>query len=106
MKISIVTNAYNQGEFLRRCLTSVLESNDTNLEYIVVDPGSTDQTSQILSDFESKGDPRLKVIREPDDGPADGLNKGFSHATGDWLIYLNADDFFLLINSFAFFIFS
>jgi glycosyltransferase involved in cell wall biosynthesis len=95
MKISVVTNAFNQGQFLRRCLSSVLERNSVDLEYIVVDPGSTDQTSEILAEYEAKGDHRLKVLREPDNGPADGLNKGFAHATGDWFIYLNADDFFL-----------
>jgi glycosyltransferase involved in cell wall biosynthesis len=95
MRISIVTNAFNQGKFLRRCLTSVLERNAVDLEYIVVDPGSTDQTAEILAEYEAQGDPRLKILREPDKGPADGLNKGFAHATGDWFIYLNADDFFL-----------
>lgn len=95
MKISVVTNAFNQGKFLRRCLESVLEHNSVDLEYIVVDPGSTDQTAEILAEYEARCDPRLKILREPDEGPADGLNKGFKHATGDWFIYLNADDFFL-----------
>lgn len=94
-KISIVTNAFNQGRFLRRCMASILDSTDMDLEYIVVDPGSTDQTADILAEYEARGDKRLKVLREPDDGPADGLNKGFAEATGDWFIYLNADDFFL-----------
>ena len=95
MKLSIVTNAFNQGRFLRRCMASVLEHKDVDLEYIIVDPGSTDQTAEILTDYEEMGDSRLKILRGRDDGPADGLNKGFASASGDWFIYLNADDFFL-----------
>ncbi|WP_319518087.1 glycosyltransferase family 2 protein [uncultured Martelella sp.] len=95
MKISIVTNALNQGRFLRRCMESVLEQSYRNIEYIVIDPGSTDETAEILAEYEAKGDPRLIVLREKDNGPADGLNKGFERATGDWFAYMNADDFFL-----------
>lgn len=95
MKISIVTNAFNQGPFLRRCMESVLRQSYGDIEYIVVDPGSTDETPEILAEYEAKGDPRLVILREPDEGPADGLNKGFQRATGDWFAYMNADDFFL-----------
>jgi glycosyltransferase involved in cell wall biosynthesis len=96
MKISIVTNAFNQGRFLRRCMESVLTQEGVDIEYVVIDPGSTDSTPEILAEYEARGDDRIRIVREPDDGPADGLNKGFAMATGDWFIYLNADDFFLL----------
>ncbi|MCB4457235.1 glycosyltransferase family 2 protein [Leisingera sp. McT4-56] len=95
MKISVVTNAFNQGRFLRRCMESVLSQQGVELEYIVIDPGSTDSTAAILAEYEARGDRRLQIIREPDNGPADGLNKGFARASGDWFVYLNADDFFL-----------
>lgn len=95
MKISIVTNAYNQGRFLRRCMESVLRQSYDDIEYIVIDPGSNDETPLILAEYEALGDPRLVIVREKDDGPADGLNKGFARATGDWFAYMNADDFFL-----------
>ena len=95
MKFSIVTNAYNQGRFLRRCMESILRQSYQDIQYIVVEPGSTDETPEILSEYEAKNDPRLVIIREKDEGPADGLNKGFSQATGDWFAYMNADDFFL-----------
>src|SRR5690606_32680838 len=95
MKFSIVTNAYNQGKFLRRALESVLRGGYSNLEYIVIDPGSTDETPEILREYESRHDHRLTIISERDNGPADGLNKGFERATGDWFCYLNADDFYL-----------
>jgi glycosyltransferase involved in cell wall biosynthesis len=90
MKISIVTISYNQGKYLKRCIDSVLSQGYENLEYIVVDPGSTDGSREII---ESYGDKLISVF-EKDDGPSDGLNKGFSLATGDVFAYINADDFF------------
>ena len=95
MKLSIVTNAFNQGQFLRRCIESILTQDVGDIDYIIVDPGSTDSTSEILEEYEARDDNQIRVIRDTDDGPADGLNKGFAAATGDWFIYLNADDFFL-----------
>ena len=91
MKISIVTISYNQKEFLRQCMDSVLNQDYSNIEYIVVDPGSTDGSREIIDSF---GDRIIKVY-EKDNGPADGLNKGFEHATGDIFCYLNSDDVFL-----------
>jgi glycosyltransferase involved in cell wall biosynthesis len=67
---------------------SDLEKNGVDLEYIVVDPGSTDGSRELI---ESYGNQVIKVF-EKDDGPADGLNKGFSVATGDVYGYLNSDD--------------
>lgn len=91
MKISIVTISYNQAPFLRQCIDSVLSQQDANVEYIVVDPGSTDGSRAIV---ESYGDQIVKVF-EPDAGPADGLNNGFARATGDIFGFVNADDFLL-----------
>lgn len=91
MKISIVTISYNQQAYLKQCIDSVL-SQDVDLEYIIVDPGSTDGSRDLI---ESYGDKLHKVVFEPDDGPADGLNKGFQYATGDIFGFINADDFLL-----------
>ena len=92
MKISIVTISYNQGEFLEKAILSVInQKNEVDLEYIVVDAGSTDESRDIIAKYSKDID---YVILEPDDGPADGLNKGFNHATGDIYGYLNADDEF------------
>lgn len=92
MKISIVTISYNQGQFLERCICSVIEQDYDDIEYIVVDPGSTDGSREIIEKYRGK---ISKVIFEPDNGPADGLNKGFSVVTGDIFGYLNSDDLFL-----------
>lgn len=92
MKISIVTISFNQARFLEQCIRSVLDQDYEDIEYIVVDPGSTDGSREIIERYRSKID---KIIFEPDDGPADGLNKGFSYATGEVFGFLNSDDVLL-----------
>lgn len=89
MKISVVTISFNQAEFLEACLQSIVSQKDADVEFIVVDPGSTDGSRDILKQWSSKID---HLILEPDSGPADGLNKGFAAATGDIFYYLNSDD--------------
>lgn len=92
MKISIVTISYNQAQFLEEALLSVIGQGYTDLEFIVVDPGSTDKSREIIESYRKDFS---HIIFEADDGPADGLNKGFSLATGDILGFLNADDVLL-----------
>ncbi len=89
MKISVVTISYNQGQFLERAIRSVVAQDYPDLEYIVVDPGSSDGSRAIIEKYRHQ---IAQIIFEPDEGPVDGLMKGFSHATGDILGYLNADD--------------
>ena len=90
MKFSIVTISYNQGKYLRECIESVLNQENVNIEYIVVDPGSVDESKEIINSYK-----QIKKVFEIDKGPADGLNKGFQLATGDYLVFINADDYFL-----------
>jgi FkbM family methyltransferase len=91
-RISIVTPSLNHGGFLERTLRSVLDQGYEPLEYIVQDGGSTDQTLEILGQFE----PRLAhVDSEADSGIGQALNRGFAHATGEILAYLNSDDVLL-----------
>lgn len=97
MKISVVTISFNQAKFLRQCIESVLSQNYRNFEYIIVDPGSTDGSREII---ESYGD-RITKVFEKDSGPADGLNLGFSRASGDIFYFINSDDY-VLENAFAF----
>jgi glycosyltransferase involved in cell wall biosynthesis len=91
MKISVVTISYNQAQFLRECIDSVLSQGYPDLEYIIVDPGSTDGSREIIDSY---GD-RVIRIYEKDNGPAHGLNNGFARATGDIFCFLNSDDSFL-----------
>lgn len=88
MKISVVTISYNQARFLGECIDSVLGQEHEDVEYIIVDPGSTDGSREII---EAYGD-RATCIFEPDAGPADGLNKGFALATGEVFGFVNSDD--------------
>lgn len=89
-RISIITSSYNQGEFIERTIESVLAQRYPDFEHIVVDGMSTDATPEILARY-----PHLHVIREPDNGQADAINKGFRRATGDILCFLNSDDTFM-----------
>lgn len=89
MRFSIVTLSFNQARFLPECLDSVLSQRYSDVQYIVVDPGSTDGSRGVLEAYRDAVD---RLILEPDGGPADGLNKGFAVADGDIFAYLNADD--------------
>ncbi len=92
MKVSIVTISFNQARFLERTIRSVLSQNHADVEYIVVDPGSTDGSREIIERYR---DQIHKIILDPDRGAADGLNRGFTHATGEIFGFLNSDDVLL-----------
>ena len=90
-KISIITVVYDGVSTIDRCITSVLGQNFDNLEYIIVDGGSTDGTVGIIRKYKD----RINVIvSEKDQGIYDAMNKGIALATGDIIGTLNADDFF------------
>jgi GT2 family glycosyltransferase len=91
-KISIVTVTLNQGSYLEETLRSVLMQGYPNLEYIVIDGGSTDNTPEILERYRND---LTHCISEKDKGQSDALNKGFRMATGDILAWLNSDDCYL-----------
>ena len=88
-KISVVTPSYNQGNYIEETILSVLNQSYPNLEYIVVDGGSSDNTLEVIDRYSKDID---VVISEPDDGQSDAINKGFGYATGDILTWLNSDD--------------
>lgn len=88
-RVSIVTISYNQVQFLRQAIESVIDQDPERVEYIVVDAGSTDGSRAVIESYRDRID---KIIMEPDRGPADGLNKGFAAATGDIFAYVNSDD--------------
>ncbi len=90
--LSIVTISFNQASFLRQTIESVLAEKADDIEYIVVDPGSTDGSRDLIQSYGDKIDQRLF---DPDKGAADGLNKGFAAAKGALGYFLNSDDFLL-----------
>lgn len=89
--VTIVTPSYNQGEFIRATIESVLAQDYPDIEYIVMDGGSTDRTAAIAAEYAS----RLTWISERDRGQAHAVNKGFQRAKGDIVAWLNSDDILL-----------
>ena len=89
--ISVITPSLNQGAFLEQTIRSVLDQGYPNLEYIVMDGGSTDETVSILKKYEGK----LKWISKKDKGQSDAINQGLRMAKGDIVAWLGSDDFYM-----------
>ena len=90
-RISVVTPSYNQGQFIRATIESVLSQGYPDIEYFVMDGGSTDNTVSVLQEYGEK----LEWISEPDNGQTHAINKGIKRSTGDIIAYLNSDDVYL-----------
>ena len=88
-RISIITPCLNREGYIARAIESVLDQTYPNIEHIVVDGGSTDQTLSILAGY-----PHIRLISGPDEGIYDALNKGLQLASGDIVGFLNSDDFY------------
>lgn len=94
MVISVVISTFNSGNTLRDTLESVLRQGYRDVEVIVVDGGSSDNTMEIVREYEGRFEGRLRWISEPDRGLYDAMNKGIALATGDVVGILNSDDFY------------
>jgi glycosyltransferase involved in cell wall biosynthesis len=91
-KLTIVTPSYNQGHFIEETIRSVLLQNYPNLEYIIVDGGSTDDTKDIIEKYS----PWISYWQsEKDGGQSNAINQGFSLASGEYLAWINSDDYYL-----------
>lgn len=94
MKISLITITYNSVETIEDTLKSVIQQTYSNIEYIIVDGASKDNTVSIIKKYEPLFEGRIKWISEPDKGLYDAMSKGIGMATGDVVGILNSDDFF------------
>lgn len=91
MKVSLITGTYNSAEFIKDCVTSINEQDYNNIEHIIVDGVSKDNTVDIIKKTPNRV---VKIISEPDDGIYDAMNKGIRNTTGDIIGILNSDDFY------------
>lgn len=91
-KVSVVTICYNSVQFIEKTIQSVLSQTYPNIEYIVIDGGSTDGTKEIIEKYSS----RISYwCSEKDRGIYDAMNKGIRKATGEWINFMNSGDCFV-----------
>lgn len=94
MKISVITVTFNSAATISDTIESVLKQTYPDIEYLIVDGASKDETVSIIREYEPKFGGRIHYISEPDKGIYDAMNKGINMATGDIVGILNSDDFF------------
>src|SRR5690554_6525455 len=90
MKTSIITPAFNQGNFIEETIDSMLSLGYSYLEYIIVDGGSTDNSLEVIKKYEKH---LHYCVSEPDRGQSHAINKGLKRATGDIINWINSDDY-------------
>ena len=98
MKFSIITPSLNQLPYLKRCIASVADQQEADVEHVVIDGGSTDGTVEWLKEFSGRkiaGNYHLSFVSERDAGMYDALNKGFARSSGDIFAWLNCDEQYL-----------
>ena len=91
-KITVITASYNSEKTISDTIESILNQKYSNIEYLIIDGGSTDNTISIIKQYENLFEGRLKYISEKDSGIYDAWNKGLKRAQGDWISFVGSDD--------------
>lgn len=94
MKVSVITVCLNSEKYIEQTINSVLNQTYKDIEYIIIDGGSTDNTLTIIKNYEDKFKGKLKLISEKDNGIYDAMNKGISMASGEIIGIINSDDWY------------
>ena len=92
MKLSVIVPVYNVENYLNKCITSIVEQTYKALEIILVDDGATDCSGAIADSYAAK-DKRIKVFHKENGGLSDARNYGLDHVTGDYILFVDSDDF-------------
>ena len=92
MKISIVISAYNAEAYIEKCLNSILNQANQELELIVVDDGSTDRTAEIVKTYQKQEEVEIKLIQQVNQGVQVARQVGMEASSGDYLLWMDSDD--------------
>ena len=92
--ISVIIPVYNAGKYLEQCLTSIIEQSYKNLQIICIDDGSSDNSFNILASF-AKSDSRITLLQQQNFGASVARNQGVEFSSGDYISYVDADDFIM-----------
>lgn len=92
--ITVVTVCFNSEKTIAKTIESVLAQELSNVEYLIVDGVSTDSTLKVVKSYENAFQGKMRIISEPDEGWYDAMNKGVKNAFGDFIVFLNSDDYF------------
>ncbi len=94
IRVSIITPCFNSESTIERTIKSVLGQTYENLEYLIIDGGSTDRTLKLAGKYEPLFGGRMRIISEPDDGIYDAMNKGIKNTSGELIGIINSDDYY------------
>ena len=92
-KISVIVPVFNTGKYIKKCLNSILSQKNVDYEIIVVNDGSTDNSDEIIKDYVNQHQEKVKYYTKQNGGLSDARNYGITKASGDYLCFVDSDDY-------------